>query len=206
MKINRKEPTKAKFIKPVVVIPNFFTAKECREIIDLQNRVEKIEWTDFATGDNADYRIDAINYILSEHTNKELLLRLRSAILEANKNNFGFTDCRFPDPAYMVKYMKGGFRSLHSDGGYVDKHFYQKNVSKEMNRFLNRKLTAIVQLSDPTKDYTGPGLNIPFFETDLPKTWQKRGTLIVYAAHLLHSVGPIESGHRYSLATFMTGK
>ena len=93
----------------------------------------------------------------------------------------------------ILRYENGGKYKWHTDCG-----------SKETSL---RKLTAVVQLSDPD-NYEGG--NLEFGITDksgknnytAPRT---RGSITIFPAFLSHRVTPITKGRRYSLITWMLG-
>jgi predicted 2-oxoglutarate/Fe(II)-dependent dioxygenase YbiX len=207
-KISRSEPRKVEFIKPVVLIPNFLTDSE----LDLMEKIlhEKsendIKWIDDVHAEKGDYRISAINYELTEDGRaKKIITKVRKKILSVNKNNFKFPRPKFPDPLFVSHYFEGGFRTLHHDGGFVDEQFYGKDDEVQNKRFLNRRITCVIQLSDKN-DYEGGELVIPFYEKFIDKeVFHKKGTMILFASHILHEVPPIKKGSRKSLITFMCG-
>ena len=71
---------------------------------------------------------------------------------------------------------------------------------------MQRKLTAIVQLSDPA-DYEGGDfeLDLAASERPCPQALKKRGTLLVFPSFLWHRVRPVKTGVRHSLVAWMAG-
>ena len=70
-------------------------------------------------------------------------------------------------------------------------------------RFSIRKLSLVVQLSDPA-DYQGGELQV--LSAEEPTTFSKaRGTVVVFPSYVLHRVMPVTSGTRFSLAGWVGG-
>lgn len=201
-KIDRSDVINAPFIKPIIVIPNFFTSEECDTIIEDLNNPDKILSEDHAYGENGDFRISARNFALKFDTNKKLYNKVQSAMLKANKENFLYPNPKFPDPLFSSEYLKGDFRTLHHDGGYVDDLFYGKDDPAEYKKFRTRKLTTVIQLTDKD-EYVGGRLKLPFYDNYLPEGFHEKGSMIIFAAHLLHHVEKVKSGTRYTLINFM---
>jgi PKHD-type hydroxylase len=70
--------------------------------------------------------------------------------------------------------------------------------------YTNRKLSIIVQLSDPS-EYEGGELQI-WTDKSEPITIEKeKGTVIIFPSYLLHRVKPVTKGTRRSLVTWIDG-
>lgn len=67
-----------------------------------------------------------------------------------------------------------------------------------------RKLSAIIQLSDPA-DYDGGVLELDVDSPPDPAALRRRGTLIVMPAFVWHRVTPVTRGTRHSLVAWMAG-
>ena len=97
------------------------------------------------------------------------------------------------EPIQLTRYTSGQFYEWHSDEEYITKREY------------HRKLTCVVQLTDPN-EYEGG--NLEFYElTEYPKAEEvkTRGTAIFFPSFLLHSASPVTKGTRYSLAAWFDG-
>ena len=70
---------------------------------------------------------------------------------------------------------------------------------KEMTN--TRKLSAVVLLSDPEKDFTGGEFEI-FLHGKVP---MQKGQLILFPSFLAHKVNEVKSGERRSLVLWVEG-
>ena len=87
----------------------------------------------------------------------------------------------FIEPYEIKSYIEGDLFDYHTDS-YVN-----------LIQHVNRKLNLLVQLSDEN-EYEGGDLLVNQF-----KCSRKKGTAILFPAHLFHCVTPITKGTRYSL-------
>jgi PKHD-type hydroxylase len=172
--------------------PGLFSPAECAEIVALaaaagfraggltggrQNRVARqsgIAWLDEAQGA------------------AWVAVRLARAAAEANRERFGFDLGEFAEAMQVARYRA-------ADGGHFDWHM---DVG-EGPLAGRRKLTLVVQLSDPA-DYAGGALETLSGATPLaaPRT---QGTGILFPAFLLHRVAPVTGGERLSLTSWVHG-
>lgn len=122
---------------------------------------------------------------------------LQWAVDYHNKEFYRFK-LSYIQPIQIHEYPEGGVYAPHHDwGGVIDPN----------RTDLCRKLTVVVQLSDPS-EYEGGDLD---FYTGVPLTEQERtdirakGTLVTFPGFVLHGVKPITRGMRYSLTAFCVG-
>lgn len=109
--------------------------------------------------------------------------------LEANRRAFNFIVDYLP-PIQFGEYVEGGHYSWHHD------------VQWENPGFYDRKISIVIQLSDPAT-YTGG--DFEFKEVETPTTFKAQGSVLVFPSYLQHRVTPITSGTRYSLVGWMEG-
>ena len=113
-------------------------------------------------------------------------------VAKANREAFGFDLSDFGESPQVARY--GAEREAHFD--------WHSDIGAG-NWAAKRKLTIVVQLSDPA-DYQGgslqlrPDSNI----TDAPRT---RGTAIIFPSFVLHRVTPVTTGTRWSLTLWSHG-
>lgn len=89
---------------------------------------------------------------------------------------------------------------------YSENEFYNWHVdSYHDDRDIERKLTCVIQLSDPN-DYDGGDLQIlhPGYK-GIEIAPKEKGTLIVFDSRLAHRVKPIKSGKRISAVAWAIG-
>jgi PKHD-type hydroxylase len=131
--------------------------------------------------------------------NNNLLTRsLFQYALDANDLKFRYTLFNYEksgeyDQIQFTRYNEGCFYDWHVD-------FYE--ISKNGS---NRKLSLIVNLSDP-KDYDGGDLE--FFEGEEPPfspAKRKQGSIVVFDSFDWHRVTPVTRGTRYSLVLWVWG-
>lgn len=83
--------------------------------------------------------------------------------------------------------------------------FYDKHVDPlQWNLPHNRKLSLVVQLSDP-EDYEGGDL-IFHYSKDPEIIKKEMGMTVFFPSSLLHEVSPVTKGDRYSLVAWVHGK
>lgn len=118
--------------------------------------------------------------------------RMITLVAKANRDAFGFDLSDFGESPQVARYTaeREGHFDWHSDIGAG-------------NWAAKRKLTIVVQLSDPIAYEGGtlelrPDSNI----TEAPRT---RGTATVFPSFVLHRVTPVTTGTRWSLTLWSHG-
>jgi PKHD-type hydroxylase len=113
---------------------------------------------------------------------------------EANKEWFGFHVDNLTH-IQLAKY----------DGNINAEYKRHQDVFWINNKTTHRKLTAIVQLSNPDT-YLGGEFN--FFDCDEypnPEHIKQQGTVLFFPSFIYHQAKPVTSGIRYSLAAWFEG-
>lgn len=115
---------------------------------------------------------------------------------EANKNAFGFD---------LSLFHEIQFTEYHgSNEGHYDWHH---DTFWTGNKLSRRKLSMVIQLSDPA-DYDGGRFEVCPRDCDCPPDANaivNRGTVIVFPSFLHHRVTPVTRGTRYSLVSWYEG-
>jgi len=90
------------------------------------------------------------------------------------------------------------------DAEYGGKYDWHHDVNWENSKNFDRKLSIVVQLSDPE---TYEGGDFEFSEVESPKKedWGKQGSILVFPSYLTHRVTEVTSGVRYSLVSWVRG-
>ena len=118
--------------------------------------------------------------------------RMMTVVAQANRESFGFDLTDFGESPQVARYgaERQGHFDWHSDIGAGQ-------------WAAKRKLTIVVQLSDPA-DYDGGTLQLrPGSNTaDAPRA---RGTAIIFPSFVLHRVTPVTLGTRWSLTLWSHG-
>ena len=117
------------------------------------------------------------------------MMRLTAA---ANREAFGFDLTEFAESAQVARYgaEREGHFGWHSDIGAGA-------------LAAKRKLTIVVQLSDPA-DYDGGTLELRP-DSSVRQTPRDRGTAIIFPSFVLHRVTPVTTGTRWSLTLWSHG-
>lgn len=173
-------------------LPALFSAEDCARVIELAHEAElnaarlvggvtqteirraRIAWLDDAAG--ADWVTD----------------RLARGFADANRAAFDFAIESFDERAQVARYdgsEQGGF-DWHSDVG-------------DGPLARRRKLTVVVQLSDPA-DYEGGALEINGDGRPVAAA-RAQGDAIAFPAFALHRVAPVTKGVRWSLTLWAHG-
>ena len=117
-----------------------------------------------------------------------------SHILKANANNFGFD---------IIKNFQVQFGEYSAEySGFYEWHLDQGLVS---NKLVGRKLSIVVQLTDPS-EYEGGKLEFDIDgEQFTPSNFEKKGSVIVFPSFYRHRVTPVTKGVRNSLVAWVDG-
>ena len=117
---------------------------------------------------------------------------------EVNEEHFGFDINNTQHIQYSVY--------KESDLGKYDWHIDTNFLN---NNFTQRKLSIVLQLSDPA-DYEGGQLELDVNDYgidwgDFQQYANQKGSLIVFPSFIRHRVTPVTKGIRKSLITWVTG-
>jgi len=104
-------------------------------------------------------------------------------------------------------------RTFHSELDHIEPlqyleygfgQFYNKHVDNGAESVATRKLTMVIQLSDP-KDYVGGRLAIDSMSRTRHAP-RERGSVAIFPSHLPHKAHPVWIGKRKALVAWMRGK
>lgn len=118
--------------------------------------------------------------------------RMMALVAEANRTAFGFDLTEFGESAQAARYgaEREGHFAWHSDIG-------------KGTWAARRKLTVVVQLSDPA-NYDGGALELwPAAQVETAP--RQRGLATVFPSFILHRVTPVTAGERFSLTLWAHG-
>lgn len=142
---------------------------------------------------NNNYRKSDVTWLYPQHF-PDLYNEMWKLEIEANKEWFGFhvDNLEYIQFACYDSKVQGEYKK-HQDVFWIN----------ENSR--HRKLTAVIQLSDPTT-YTGGDLILhDCREYPHPEEIKKQGTVIFFPSFIYHQVNPVTSGIRHSLAVWFEG-
>lgn len=174
-----------------------FSPKECKKILNIGLRLPVENAKMGATGNTfvTDYRKSKIRFIQKEDQNFDFLFdRMWKLALQANEYWFDFHITK-------ISYIQLAEYDSDYQGEYKRHHdvFWMNNDAR-----YHRKLTAVVQLSDPTT-YEGGDLEL-FSDVRIPNGVIKpQGTTVFFPSFIEHQAHPVTKGTRYSLACWFDG-
>ncbi len=118
--------------------------------------------------------------------------RIVKIVAEANRSTYDFAIDGFEESAQVARYgaERQGHFDWHADIG-------------DGRLAARRKLTMVVQLSDPA-DYDGGSLEV-MPSSQILEAPRARGTATVFPSYLLHRVTPVTRGARHSLTIWAHG-
>ncbi|MDP2696637.1 2OG-Fe(II) oxygenase [Thalassospira sp.] len=173
-----------------LVVPGAFDAASCDRLID--GFADQLDDGGLVQGQSASHIRRSQIAWFNEEQEPVVMRRIIDLVAEANRSCFDFNLTDFAENAQIARYEgdQRGHYDWHSDTGASD-------VARR------RKLTLVVQLSDPA-DYDGGllQLNPSGHIIDAPMT---RGTAILFPSFVLHRVAPTTQGTRFSLTCWVHG-
>lgn len=171
-----------------------FSVDECHEFVaHALTRPEKQATVGFQETERSDttFRESIIRW-LDVHAEKRWVDHLMRYVMSSNRTNFGI-DIVAPFDLQFTEYH----------GTARGKYDWHQDVWLESDRCYDRKLSIVVQLSDP-KDYEGGAFE--FFGMQSPgEQFTAMGSLLIFPSFLQHRVTPVTKGIRRSLVSWIEG-
>jgi len=118
--------------------------------------------------------------------------RMMRLVAQANRESFGFDLDEFAESPQVARY--GAERAAHFD--------WHSDIGAGALA-QKRKLTVVVQLSDPG-DYAGGVLEV-WPDSTIRTAPRDRGTAVIFPSFALHRVTPVTHGTRWSLTLWSHG-
>lgn len=118
--------------------------------------------------------------------------RMTGLVAQANREAFGFDLTDFGESAQVARY--GAEREAHFD--------WHADIGAGLWA-AKRKLTIVVQLSDPA-DYQGGDLQLRP-DSNVAAAARNLGTATIFPSFVLHRVTPVTEGTRWSLTLWAHG-
>ena len=176
----------------VETIGPIFTAKLCKEIIDLSSTLKKEQGAVYLN-DVRDYdkkrRHSTISWIPFNKM-QPMYDDLIHLIQKINRNHFGFSNLQITEPAQVSEYSKGQFYHWHTDSP----------IDMDTEPPV-RKLSMTLLLNDPS-EFEGGILEI----AGKNLSPMKQGHAAIFASFLQHRVTPVTKGIRKSLVIWFNGE
>lgn len=138
---------------------------------------------------NKNIRRSQVSWLEKTSDTRWVFEKLAEVVSKLNTQHFCFDLVGFGEPLQLTNYDQSehGMYGWHQD--------YGNNVS--------RKLSVVVQLTDPSK-YEGGNLQV--MTTGEPVNVRKqRGLIAVFPSYVLHQVTPVTQGSRQSLVAWVSG-
>jgi PKHD-type hydroxylase len=107
---------------------------------------------------------------------------------------------KFIEPLNFLKYS---YNEFEDDSGYYHIHVDDDGLYSSHNYLIIRKLTFVVQLSEP-QDYEGGKLFL-YYNQEKHESPNEFGSIIIFPSRIAHEVTPITKGNRYSLVGWIVG-
>lgn len=172
--------------------PDAFTPGECARILALARRSAYAAAGLVGGEQAARIRRARIAWLDEADSAAWVFARVVDLVAEANRAHFGFDLTEFAERMQVAWYdgTAGGHFDWHSDIG--DGPFAAR-----------RKLTLVVQLSDPA-DYEGGRLELNAGFGPVAAEI-RQGSAILFPSFVLHRVVPVSRGARHSLTTWVHG-
>ena len=176
----------------VETIGPIFTAKLCKEIIDLSSTLKKEPgkiWRKEAGSNDKKVRQSTISWI-DFNKMQPMYDDLIYLVQKINRNHFGFSNIQITERAQVSEYSKGQFYHWHTDS----------SIDMDIEPPV-RKLSMTLLLNDPSK-FEGGNLEI----AGKNMSHMKQGHAAIFASFLQHRVTPVTKGVRKALVVWFSGE
>jgi len=171
---------------------NTFSNYEIEKIISICNKLPTKEAT--LSSDNKidkTYRESTISWIPVNSQTNWIYQRFSEYINKANESFFQYNLTKIEKLQFTRYYgNQKGFYAPHIDSNFG--HFYE-----------NRKLTFVMQLTDPS-EYEGGTLKL-YLGRDGDSIPKEKGLITFFPSHILHECTPVTSGTRCTLVGWIHG-
>jgi PKHD-type hydroxylase len=169
-----------------------FTNDEIERIKTIGKRVGTIRAQTHGSGEDClDHRRSFISWITPNQHTAWIYQRLTTILIENNEKYFNFD-------LNMIEVIQFTYYNSNEEG-----HYKAHTDAQMWNLPHNRKLSFVMQLSDPSEYEGGELLLHTAFE---PTTIRKeKGLIACFPSYTLHEVTPVTKGERYSLVAWVHG-
>jgi PKHD-type hydroxylase len=174
---------------------SYFSAEYCNSIVEKSKNLnfQKANLGENGLSSNNEYRKSEVTWLYPQEF-PELYDEMWKLERQANKEWFGFHIDNL-EYIQLAKY----------DGSIQGEYKRHQDVFWANENPRHRKLSAVIQLSDPNT-YTGGNLNL-FDCSEYPpiEDIRQQGTITFFPSFIFHAAQPVTSGIRYSLAIWFEG-
>jgi PKHD-type hydroxylase len=169
---------------------NAFAPEECNFITNSKFQLSPGLTED---GKNTEVRKSKIYWIPKNQEWAELYQKIMNLVGHCNKEFYNFDISSLTENLQFTEYDE-------SYQGHYDWHF---DVGEGALN-CGRKLSVVVQLTDPSK-YEGGELQFSMDGDKILVAEKEQGTVIIFPSYMRHRVTPVTKGRRHSLVTWITG-
>lgn len=184
-------PSKGYGDHPFTTWGGSLSEQEIAQVLDLAGSREKNK---AVVGENAlaeDYRSSKVSWLSYELETEWLFDRIAHIVSNINSQFYGFDLHGLCESIQFTEYYA-------SENGHYDWH-----QDSGPNTFSPRKLSVVIQLSDPD-EYEGGELEI-LYSRDPVSVTKQQGLATVFPSFMLHRVTPVTKGTRRSLVAWIAG-
>lgn len=186
---------------PYVLWNNPFSEEELKNITSLEMSFNLIDSQTFGSeglSETPDIRRSKIHFFVRNAETAWIFDRFNNAIKNINDEFYGFELNGYNQIQYTVYSSE--------DQGMYDWHmdtFLGRNDNKTED---TRKLTLVMLLSDPSRDFVGGDFLLNYSKEETAETLPlSKGRIVAFPSFLLHKVKPVIRGVRKSLVIWVEG-
>jgi PKHD-type hydroxylase len=169
----------------VCLLRSVFSEAEVRTI---RSQGKSSSGSDWWIGPNERDKRSASSTTIANQTQTSWIFDRLNQVGEAANTRYGFDVTSVDENILFARYNVGDFFDWHVDLGE--------------DTIVNRKLSIVVVLSDPT-EFSGGSLQFQFDDKSAHPA--AAGSAYVFPSYLPHRVAPVLSGVRYSMVAWMCG-
>lgn len=173
-----------------VYFENLFSQDECDAVIKVAHEYPEVKAGVGGTPGhtNEEVRNSIIRWVPWSQETDWIYQKLSNTVNGCNNIRYKFDLDGFMEDIQFTQYFTGGHYRWHMDFG--------------SGSFAKRKLSMVVQLTDP-EEYEGGELQIfNGYETTAPRGL---GSAIIFPSFMQHRVLPVTKGTRYSMVIWTSG-
>jgi PKHD-type hydroxylase len=173
-------------------MPDVLCAGMCAELVARADGLAALAGHLAGGRESGGVRRSDVTWLADTPDNAALFMRLTQAASGLNRDNFRFALDGFEEDVQLARYRA-------EVAGHYDWHVDRSGRGVGGRR----KLTMVVQLSDPA-NYEGGALEFNVDGT-VRQAPREAGTAIAFPAYALHRVAPVTRGVRHSLTAWLHG-
>lgn len=172
-----------------VYFENAFSPEECDKVIEhAQEFEDEVAGVGDDRDENFEVRKSKIRWMKWNDNNDWIFRKFTSIVTGCNDARYGFDLTGFLEDLQFTQYFIDGHYQWHMDFG--------------AGPFIKRKLSVVLQLTDPAK-YEGG--NLQFFDGYESTAPVGQGSVIVFPSFMQHRILPLTRGSRFSLVGWTNG-